>query len=206
MTVAFVGPLCRFYAKKGADPRALRSGVETWRGDLRAAVADKVAAQLHWDETADCAAEFDLGEGGWLGLRLLALYAERAELELPDTLPPLLELDAAWREAADGKFARSHFAQVLACSCWLPGEFPVTLRAPLPDGDVAEIGAVEVLHDQLHRLNQRTFAADLHTMAEWRDLPAPAGGSLLDAAQRGLAALAAAAAIAQRFGLPLLLR
>lgn len=206
MAVVFVGPLSRCYARRAEEAARLRPGVEAWRNDLRAGLADKVSAQLVWDEGADLEFRADLGEAGWLGVRLLACYAERADLELPDTVPPLLELDTAWREGAAAKFAKSHFGQLLACTAWLPGEFPLTIAAPLPDGETAEIGSVLVLTDQLRRLNQRTFQADLEALAEWRDLPAPAGGDLVDAARRGLAALSAAAATAERFGAPMLVR
>lgn len=206
MAFVFVGPLSRCYARRTGEATRLRAGVETWRADLCAGVADKVAAQLVWDEGADLEFRADLGEAGWMGVRLLACYAERADLELPDTVPALLELDTAWREGVAAKFGKSHFGQLLACTAWLPGEFPVTIGAPLPDGETAEIGSIQVLADQLRRLNQRTFQADLDALATWRELPAPAGGDLLDAARRGLAALSAAAATAERFGLPMLLR
>lgn len=202
MVVAFVGPLSVWYARGGGDLLRLRTGVETWRADLRASVAAKVAQQLEWDEAAPASGEHDLGEAGWLALRLFALYAEHAELELPDTTPPLLEFDQQWRAAADAKFATSKFGHLLACSMWLPGDFPVTLRVPLPDGATAELGSLSVLHDQLRWLNERTFQASVAEVAAWRELQAPAGGVLLDAARRGYAALFAATAAAVRLRTP----
>lgn len=204
MAVAFVGPLSRWFAVRAvaADAARLRAGVEAWRADLGSAVADKVRAQLVWDEGAAMAREFDLGDAGWMALRLFALYAEQPELELPDTTPPLLELDPAWRSAADAKFARSLYGQLLACSVWLPGEFPVTLRAPLPDGETAELGSLGVLADQLHWLNERTFQADADAIVAWREVAAPAGGPLIPAARRGYAALRAAVECARAARLP----
>jgi hypothetical protein len=81
---------------------------------------------------------------------------------------------------------------------WLPGDFPVTFKAPLPDGDSAEIGSVAVLQDQLRWLNERTFQASAHEIASWRELTAPPGGDLLDAARRGYSALAAVVGEAAR--------
>jgi hypothetical protein len=188
---AFAGPLCRYY-ERGGDVVRLRAGVEAWRTDLRGAVAAKVAAQLAWDEGSPVAAWHDLGASGWLALRLFAFYADHTELEMPDTVPALLELDAAWRQAQDGKFARSHYGQLLACRLWLPGDFPVTLRVPLPDGETAEVGSLTVLADQLRWLNQRTFQADAEQIANWAALPAEPGGDLLAAARRGYFGLAAA--------------
>lgn len=203
MAVAFVGPLSVHFAGPGGDAARLVPGIAAWREDLRASLAEKVRQQLDWDEAATAVFTADLGDSGWLAVRLLGLLAERPELEWPDSVPPLLELLPAWRAAAEARFATSHFGQLLACSVWLPGDFPVTFRAPLPDGSEAEIGAVQSLFDQLRRLNQRTFEADGPAIAGWRDLPAPAGGEFVAAARRGYAALHAAAAFAAGAGLPL---
>lgn len=210
MAIAFAGSLSRWFASTGAsagaDPARLRVGVEAWRRDLCASVAPKVAEQLVWDEGASAHATSDLGDAGWIALRLLAFYGERAELEWPDTTPPLLELDPHWRAAADTKFPKTLYGQLLACRVWLPGNFPVTFRAPLPDGEAAEIGSLDLLADQLRWLNARTFQADADDVVAWRTLPAPAGGELLAAARRGYAALLQAVEVAQRERLPLLVR
>jgi hypothetical protein len=205
MATAFVGPLCRWFARDG-DPARLRAGVEVWREDLRAAVADKIRAQLDWDEGAEVAVIADLGASGWPALRLFALYSERSELDWPDTVPPLLELDPHWRAAADGKFPKTLYGQLLACRGWLPGDFPVTLRVPLPDGEAAELGSVGGLVDQLRWLNQRTFQADADDLLAWCQVAAPPAADLLQAARRGHAALwhAAETALARR--LPLMVR
>ncbi len=206
MATAFVGPMSRFFARSPDEATKLRPGVEVWRADLRSAVAEKVSAQLVWDEGAVVAQSFDLGESGWMGLRLFAFYAERSDLEMPDTVPGLLELDAEWRAAHDGKFGKTLYGQLLACRGWLPGDFPVTIKAPLPDGETAEIGSLKAMADQLRFLNQRTFQADAEEFATWMQVPAPAGAGIIDAARRGYAALSAATALALREGLPLLVR
>lgn len=206
MASVFVGPLSRYFAGDLAEAARLRSGVEAWRKDLRASVAAKVGEQLVWDEGADVALVHDLGDAGWLALRLFAFYAERADLEMPDSVPALLELDAAWRAASDAKFDRSLYGQLLACRVWLPGDFPVTLRMPLPDGEIAEIGSLAVLEAQLKWLNQRTFAADAEQVARWSELQAPAGGELLAAARRGYAGLWAAVEVGRGAGVPVVVR
>lgn len=205
MAIAYAGPLSRWFGRgDAAEAARLVPGVERWREDLRAGVADKVSAQLYWDEGADVACEADLDTSGWDALRLFALYAEHSELEWPDTVPPLLELDSAWRGDSEQKFARSLYGQLLACELWLPGEFPVTVRAPRPDGENVEIGSLTVLDDQLQWLNQRTFQADAETVRSWRQLPAPREGDFVAAARRGFAGLSQAVAAARSAGLPLL--
>lgn len=207
MVVAFAGPLCRYYAAAGAgDPTTLKEGVLRWRADLQEALGPKLRAPLEWSEDANVAVrEHDLGETGLLALRVFAVYAERSDLELPESVPAIAELDRAYRAAADAKFARSHFGQLLAADLWLPLDFPFTLRAPLPDGAEAGIGSLPLLVDQLRRLNARTFQADAAALAGWLALPAEPGGDLLDAARRGLAGMIAAASAAEAARAPLLM-
>ena len=201
----FAGPLSHYFASKGGDAAKLRAGIEAWREDLRASVTAKVGEQLVWDEGAAVAREWDLGESGWMALRLFAFYAERSDLELPDTVPALLELDREWRAASEGKFSKTLYGQLLACSVWLPGDFPVTMRAPLPDGESAEIGSVQALANQLKWLNQRTFAADADEVARWMQSSASAGGELIAAARRGYAGLWAAVTVAVRERVPVVM-
>ncbi|MGE3172711.1 MAG: hypothetical protein AB7O97_08795 [Planctomycetota bacterium] len=210
MTRVFAGPLCRYFAAlhggdAGEDAAAYVAGVERWRRDLGEALGERLRRPLVWDEDpAGEAVWFDLGESGLMALRLLAFYADRSELELPDTVPPVLELDREYRAAMDQKFERSRYGQLLAARCWLPGDFPFTARVPLPDGEHAEVGSLEVLRDQLRWLNERTFQADAEVMTGWRELPAAPGSPLLTAAQRGYAALGAGVAAALRHGQPLI--
>jgi hypothetical protein len=204
MVIAFVGPLSRHY---GADPAAaarLAAGVEAWRRDLGESLAERVRAQLAWDEHSDVAERHDLGAAGFVALRLFAFYAERSDLDLPETVPAIAELDAEWRQAADQKFPRTLYGQLLACDLWLPGDFPVTVRAPMPDGQAREFGALRILLDQLRWLNERTWQADDDVITSWRGLPAAAGEPLLPAAQRGFSVLQHAAERAAAATLPLL--
>lgn len=207
MASAVAGPLSRFFAARdGGDPARYMAGVQQWQRDLLAALASKPTRPQPWREDATAALTVELGEAAVPSLRLFALYAERADLELPATAPLPLELDRSWRQAAEAAFAGSLYAQLLAPTLWLPGSFPFTCRAPLPDGAAAEIGSLPLLDEQLRRLNQRTFQADAAAMAAWAGLPATAGCDLLDAARAGHAGLAAAAAFAVQHALPLLLR
>lgn len=202
MARVFAGPLSRFFARDDGDAVRFRAGIEAWRRDLGAALAERVRAQFDWDEAAAAGTWWDLGDAGWPALRLFAFYAERSDLEMPDNVPALLELDREFRAASDLKFGKTLYGQLLACEMWLPADFPVTLRAPLPDGTAAEIGSVPVLLAQLRWLNARTFQADAAEIVRWTDLPAPAGGALLDAARRGYAGLLAAATAAEQQRLP----
>lgn len=206
MVKAFAGPLSRFFGKDADDAVRLRAGVEAWRKDLVSSVSEKVGVQLAWDESSDLEFAFDLGESGWTALRLFAFYAERSDLEWPDTVPALPEFDTKWREAADDKFSKSLYGQLLGADMWLPGEFPLTIRAPRPDGDAADIGSLKVLTDQLLWLNQRTFQADQEEVTAWLEMPAETDGQFLMATRRGYAALAAAAAMAQEASVPLILK
>ena len=81
MAIAFAGALSRFFGSDEEESVRLRAGVNAWRQDLVSSVAEKVGAQLEWDEACETHFEGDLGESGWIALRLFAFYAERSELE-----------------------------------------------------------------------------------------------------------------------------
>lgn len=207
MAKVFAGPLCRFYARPGRDPMHLLEGLAAWREELMDALRPKPHLPMPWGE--DPRAETlwcDLGPAGFPALRLFAFYAERSDFDLPDTVPPLLELDQEWRQAADGRFATSKYGHLLAATVWLPGDFPFTARVPMPDGEMAEFGSLQVLRDQLRFLNARTFQADAAAIDGWRQLPAEPGGELLSAARRGFASLWAASQFASAHGTPMLLQ
>lgn len=203
MARAFAGPLCRYFAGARGEAVTFVAGVDAWRRDLAKGLGQNLKAALDWREDPELPAfTQDLGEAGWMALRLFAFYAEKSDLELPDTVPALLELDRDYRLAQDAKFATSRYGQLLACRVWLPVELPFTARVPLPDGDSAEVGSLPVLRDQLRWLNQRTFDAGADAIAAWQQEPALAGGPLLAAAQRGFAGVWAAVQDAERRRLP----
>lgn len=201
MTVLRVGPLWRFYAE-GRDASDVRDGVAAWRGRAIDELEGFPAAALEGcAERDEAMAAFDADAAGFVALRLWAFYGQRTELDWPDTVPPVAELDRAWREAADGGFAGSHYAHLLVPEVWLPGDFAFTIRMPMPDGEDREVGSVGLAKAQLARLNRATFDADADELAAWATEPAPVGSAFVDAARRGLAAMAAALAAADELGL-----
>jgi hypothetical protein len=206
MARAFVGPLCRFFAGDRGEPVTFAQGVEDWRRDLQSAFDKQLVPQFAWrEDPSEPAEQFDLGDSGWIALRLFAFYAEKSDLDLPDTAPALIELDRDWREAADQKFGRSKYAHLLAARMWFPQDFEFTARIALPDGEATELGSLSVLKDQLRWLNARTFQADEEQVATWDAIEAPAGGPLIAAAQRGYAALWRAVGKATQRRMPLVL-
>lgn len=205
MARTFVGPLCRYFAGERGEPVTFAQGVEQWRRDLQEALGSRLKPTLAWTEDpTEPGHRTDLGPGGWIALRLFAFYADRSDLDLPDTVPALLELDREFRTALDAKFERSKYGNLLSARLWLPQDFPITARVALPDGDAIDMGSLPVLVDQLRWLNQRTFQADEEQVAQWAELDAELGGPLLAAAQRGFAGLWAAAHDAKARRLPLL--
>ncbi len=198
----FVGPLCRFFAGADGDPASLADGVAAWREDLRAALQGRPVRGFEWDELADVApATFDPGARGLDAVRLLAVHAQRPELDLPDELPERLELDRAFADAEREDFGRSHYGQLLAARIWLPGDFDFTFRCPRPDGEESAFGSLTALRDQVGFLIARTFQPDDATLAAWRELR---GASFLDAVRRGTAELVIAVDVAVKRRLPLL--
>src|SRR5262245_47517371 len=97
MARAFAGPLCRFSAGVGGvrgEAVSLLAGDEGWRQQVERALGLNLRAPLLGAEDPTAPALWaDLGDAGWMALKLFAVYAERSDLELPDTVPALLELD-----------------------------------------------------------------------------------------------------------------
>ena len=204
MARAYTGPLCRYFAGPTGEAVTFVNGVEVWRHDLQQAFDAQLVPTLTWREDAALPGTWrDLGDGGWIALRLFAFYAEKSDFDLPDSVPALLELDREYRKALDQKFERSKYGHLLGARMWLPQDFPFTARIALPDGDAIEMGSLPVLRDQMRWLNGRTFQADEVQIADWTLLPAVPGGPLLASAQRGYASLWSAIAEATVTGQPL---
>ena len=198
-----VGPLWRFYAADRAEG-VVRDGVLAWRERALAALDGFPRAALAGAAEREEPLEvFDADAVGLVALRLWAFYGQRTELDWPETVPPVAELDRAWREAADGGFAGSHYAHLLVPELWLPGDFAFTARMPMPDGEDREVGSVGLAKAQLARLNRSTFDAEGDELREWIREPAPVGATFVEAVRRGIGAMAAALARAQQLGLPM---
>jgi hypothetical protein len=151
--------------------------------------------------------ELVLDDADLRGLHLLAVYAERSDLELPDEVPPALADDVAWCVAQRSGFARSAYGQILAAEMWLPGEFDYTIRCPGPDGAECAIGSVSVLGDQLRRLNDRSVQAGAEQLVAWAEASAASHPiRFVDAARRGLGRVLAGARMARARQLPLCVR
>jgi hypothetical protein len=163
------GPLSEFFAGRDGAATADRvPAVLAWRAHLASKLGAALREPLAWPEEAGDAQRILLPARALEALRLLAVYADRAELELPDDLPPLLDLDPVWQQAVNQDFRGSRFAQVLAPDCWLPADFDLTLRHAYPDGTPAVFGSATALRFQLRALNRTTLQLDLAEIAEWR--------------------------------------
>jgi hypothetical protein len=204
-----VGPLCRVYGLDAQGAALVQPGVERWVGEVGATLAGRTRAPLEWPE--DPAAPLDsfrLGAVAHDAVRLLAVHAERTDLELPDFVPRRLDDDAAFAAASRTGFARSSYGHLLAAEAWLPADFDFTFAGPAPDGRATTFGSLPALLDQLRFLDCRTLqlgAAALGAAASIGDPPA-GDRSFLRWASAGLARFSRAAASAGARGFPLLLR
>ncbi len=195
---------------QGAGEEAV-AGVDAWRADLQASMAEKGEPKLDpealvWAESGSATPEtFPLG-AGLVGVRLLAVYADRTDAEWPDLLPRIPELDPNYRAAADANWSRSRFGQLLAATLWLPAAFDFTIDFPLPDGRPAELGSAEVLLEQIERLNAVTVQLDSSILSDSAAVDVDAAsGDFVDAAICGLGGFYRAVSLAVEQRLPLLL-
>jgi hypothetical protein len=208
--VLHVGPLADWYARHGdegvpTDADARREAILRWRTELAGKLAGHGVPTFDWDEREGVATAGLLAPDALRALRLLAVYADRADLELPRAVPKSLDADPVHAASAASDFAHNRFTQILVPDCWLPVEFDLTVKFPYPDGLDAVFGSAPVLQFQLAELNRTTFQDGASARREAAAAPPSESSDALAFARHGLAALSFAVDAACRRRVPLLL-
>jgi hypothetical protein len=199
-----IGPLCRYFAADEAEAAAFADGVLSWREDVRESLAERLRGDLEWSEDPGIEpVRIEFGPGELDAVRLLAVHADRPELDIPDTLPDPLDLDPIWSAAESSAFEKSRYGHLVAAAFWLPWDFDFTFRGPRPDGADATFGSLPALRDQVSYLNARTFQASDDGLIAFRDVE---GDRFVDIVRRGLGRMSAAVRQASELGLPLSVR
>ena len=128
---------------------------------------------LDWDES-DKAAWF-VERPDWesyVGVLLLAAYAEHPQLRPPTRIPSNWAEDPAWHSSTADNCRGSRYQQIFRPELWLPGDFAVTFDAEDPAGDRIVIGSSIALLEQLRDVERRAFdsqssgARNLQELAE----------------------------------------
>ncbi len=153
-----VGPLSQWYLGGDRDLDTSLEGVRRWLAEVNTSLAQRLSEPIDWSEDGEVD-RFPLGATAYDGLRLLAVYAERPELELPDDLPETLASEPAYAKAMASEFQQSRYAHLIVGQLWLPGDFNFTFAAPGPDGAELVIGSLAALKDQVGWLDERTLRA-----------------------------------------------
>jgi hypothetical protein len=199
-----IGPLCRYFAADEAEATARADGVLAWREDVRESLAERLRGELHWPEDPGLEpVVFPFGPGELDAVRLLAVHADRPELDIPDALPDPLGLDPIWAAAEASSFEKSRYGHLVAAAFWLPWDFDFTFKGPRPDGADATFGSLPALRDQISYLNARTFQASDDGLAAFCDVT---GDRFVDIVRRGLGRMSKAVREAAARGLPLSVR
>lgn len=166
------GLSARAFARGDGPTEQVLAGTLAWRSHLASKLGAVLRAPLDWPEDPHAEGErLVLPPRALDALRLLAVYADRTELELPDALPGVMDLDPVWQRARQQDFKQSRFAHVLAADCWLPAEFEATVAHAYPDGTPAVFGSGDALRFQLRELNRCTLQLDLAEIREWLQDP-----------------------------------
>ena len=135
----------------------IAAGIRRWRDDLNAALEPHLRAPLEWDEDQDRSLSMTLPTVAHRALLLLAAHAQKTEHAWPDDVPSRVDTDPAFQEISEGNFARCHYPQVVIPSFWVPGDFALTMKHALPDGEEVVLGSLDGLQAQLRQLNQNTL-------------------------------------------------
>ncbi len=144
----------------GEDPAAherVAAGIRRWQDDLNQALEPHLGAPLLWDEDQEQGWSMELPAVAHRALLLLAAHAQKTEHPWPDEVPHGVDTDPAWQEISDGDFARCHYPQVVIPRLWVPGDFALTMKHALPDGEDVVLGSLDGLAMQLRVLNNNTL-------------------------------------------------
>jgi hypothetical protein len=197
-----VGSLTRLFG--GDDPAArerIARGVRRWREDLNEALRPHLRTALDWNEDQEESWSAALEDTTYRALMLLAAHAQKTDYPWPDEVPPRVDTDPAWQEISADDFARCHYPQVVIPRLWVPGDFALTMKHALPDGEEVVLGSLDGLRTQLHQLNKNTLQLGRTTSID----PDATGREFVDHAACGLSVFTTAAEKGSELGTPIAL-
>lgn len=172
------------------DPADLEPVLISWRDTLSDALSTHLSGPLRWDE--GMGPEYFTDRPGWDcygSLLVWAAHEEHAGTDLPSTaIENWTQHPAFMLSRAEG--FRSRYGQLLhGAEFWLPAAFEFTFTAQDPAGNEIIFGSTDTLLQQLRTLNERTWGANGHRLAEWRRAGVVDGGPFETAARFGFAVL-----------------
>lgn len=146
-----------FGGEDAAARERVAAGVRRWRDDLNEALKPHLRTALDWDEDQEETWSFEFEETTHRALLLLAAHAQKTDHPWPDEVPPSVDTDPAWQEISADDFARCHYPQVVIPRFWVPGDFALTMKHALPDGEEVVVGSLDGLQTQLRQLDKNTL-------------------------------------------------
>ncbi len=193
---ARLGFFARIFDRLRPTPNVHRQ-VARWQEKL----SQLAGTTITWDDSEN--REYFTDKPAWDcygALLLWAAYEEHGATNFPDTAERWHEDPVYEIAARDGA---SKYIQLLSgAEIWVPADFARPFDAPTLAGNVAVVGSVPRLHDQLKALNAATWGADADTLETWRQEGSEFGASLLKSAQFGFAVLAGLVELAVQHRLP----
>ena len=201
-----VGAFGDLFSSLQPDPALRAQAIRGWFDQLDESLLSRPKKPVWWGDAEDGSDRMEWSLGRALdAIRLLAVYTERPELEVPDELPASLALDPAYSEAERSGFQKAHFGHLLVADCWLPGDFDYTFRCPGPDGEDRTFGSLQALCDQCVFLRRRSFGFDREALEAMADQPIEGELPFLKLALIGLARFSVASDQARTRNVPLVL-
>ncbi len=195
-----------YLADAEVEETQLRQRVLQWREDMNASLGIHIKAPLDWDEAQAEVVGWPMSAVGLRAIRMLSAYAQHSDLDWPAELPDQLDGDLAWQKASAEDFSRSQFPQVQIPKFWLPGDFDLTMRQPLPDGKEIVMGSLAGLLRQCRSLNQNTLQLEQASLLERGGTEPQDSGDFLAQAGYALAVFLLAANKASFLHVPLRLQ
>jgi len=185
------------------DPDQIRPAVLAWRESLSAALADRIAQPLDWDERQT--APYFTDKPTWdcySDLVLWAAYDQQRQLRRPERHVQDWSKDPAYRLSAEPGLP-SRYLHLYDVGLWLPCDFGFVFKTEDVGGPEIVVGSSIILSRQLDDLNAHTWQAEPETLRCWRRNGADAGAPLEEGARFAFAVFSTLAAEAVQRRLPM---
>lgn len=193
-------------AQRSLDVSTVEEAIEKiqeWRSGLSTSLG--LERPLEWPESDEL--PYYTRKPCWDGYEGLLLWAayEDAGQTPPQDLPESVDEDPALRRSR-ANLRDSRYPHLLAeTEIWLPGDYAMAFRAQDPTGEQMDFGFATALFGEMIDLNERTWQADLDTIAEWYNNSVEYGSPLEACARFGFAVFYHLSRTAYTQGFPMVL-
>jgi hypothetical protein len=185
------------------DPEQIRPAMVGWQRGLNEALKAYLLQPLEWSEDVETYFSTRPDFEGLGALVLWAAYEDHRDLPRPEQYRDFTQ-DPAYLRSVSKDAVSSYPAVIHDIEFWLPADFGFNFKAEAPHGAMTTFSSAFGLRQQLHELNDRTWAAEADEFLSWGRRRWPgADAPLEDLAKFGFAEMYSLAVLACEHRLPM---